>query len=109
MKFEMPNTARWLDVLAQFKGFDTDGEVAAFLDVSKQSVSQWRNGKHQMDTASCWKVGLTLGVHPLFVIACANWHAAKPEKRKKWELLASPLEPKTLEAAQKRKNRVRAS
>lgn len=108
MKFEMPDSARWLSTLAQFKGFDTDGETAAFLDVSKQRVSQWKNGKHQMDTGAAWKLANALGVHPLFVIACAQWHASQPEKRRKWELLAMPLEPKTLEAAQKRKHRRRS-
>jgi hypothetical protein len=109
MKFEMPDSAHWLSTLSQFKGFDTDGETAAFLDVSKQRVSQWKHGKHEFDTATAWKLALALGVNPLFVIACGNWHSSPPEKRKKWELLAMPLEPKTLEAAQKRKNRTRTA
>ncbi|MNI90978.1 hypothetical protein D3C73_1485760 [compost metagenome] len=40
-------------------------------------------------------VGLAIGVNPLFVIVCSQFHAAKPERRAKWEALARPIEPKT--------------
>lgn len=103
MKTTYPSTAEWLEILKTEKNYETDAEAAAFLDVSKQSIRQWAKGQHEMDTASAWRLGLGIGVHPLFVIACCGWHKAKPNKRKRWELLAAPLEPKTVEAAKARK------
>ena len=95
MSFTMPNSSQWLDTLKRHKAFDTDAEVAAFLDVSKQAVSFWRAGKHQLGTKDAWHVGLALGVNPLFIIACANYHAAKSEgARRRWRMLAGPIEPK---------------
>lgn len=96
MSFTMPTTAQWLDTLKCHKGYDTDAEAAAYLDVSKQAVSLWRSSKHQFGTRDAWRVGLALGVNPLFVIACANYHAAKtPKAQARWRLLAAPIEPKS--------------
>lgn len=94
-EFHMPTAAEWLDLLKTERGFDTDGECAAFLKVSKQAVSHWRHGKHQMGVSDCMSVGLATGVNPLFIILCSQFHAAQPEKRSRWRLLAAPVEPKT--------------
>lgn len=93
-KFEMPTAAEWLDMLKTEKGFEEDAECAAFLEVSRQAVSHWRQGRHQMGVSDAVTVGLALGVNPLFVILSNQYHAAKPEKRGKWVVLATPVEPK---------------
>lgn len=93
--FEMPSASQWMDILRKEKGFDSDAECAAFLNVSKQAVSHWRQEKHQMGVGDCMAVGLAIGVNPIFVIVCSQFHAAKPERRAKWEALARPIEPKT--------------
>lgn len=94
-RFEMPTAAEWLDMLKEEKGFVEDAECAAFLGVSRQAVSHWRQNRHQMGVGDAVAVGLATGVNPLFVIMSNQYHAARPEKREKWILLATPVEPKT--------------
>lgn len=95
MKWDhMPSSREWIELLKKEKGYENNNEAAAFLDVPKQSVSQWCTGKNEMDAMSAMKIGLAINVNPLFVIASTNWHKAKGEKRRKWELMAVPIEPK---------------
>lgn len=85
----MPTSAEWLDTLKKVKGFETDSEAAAFLEASRQSASQWRSGKHEMDAATAWMLARAIKVDPLFVIASTAWQQASPDRRERWEALAA--------------------
>lgn len=93
-EFHMPNAGEWLDLLKQERGLETDAECAAYLKVSKQAVSHWRQGRHQLGVGECISLGIAIGVNPLFIILCSQYLSAKPEKQKKWRIMASQVEPK---------------
>lgn len=99
----LPTGNEWVDTLKEWKGYETDAEVAAFLDCSFQNVSSWRTGRTKLGTLEAVKIGLALGVNPLFVIASTEYHAAKtPAKQRFWRASASPIEPKEPNPKKKR-------
>lgn len=92
---QIPDSKAWIELLMQEKGYVTDGEAAARLEVLRQSVQQWRAGEAQMDELAAARLGMSLGVNPLFVIASVAYHKAKtPVKKKAWDLIMKPIEPK---------------
>jgi hypothetical protein len=98
-----PNSGDWIELLMKLKGYETGNEAAAFLDVTRQSISQWRGGDAQMDALTAAKLGLAVGANPLYVIASTSWHNAKTEAKKKgWEIMMGPIEPKHPDERKKR-------
>lgn len=92
---EIPDSKAWIELLMTEKGYETDGEAAARLEVLRQSVQQWRAGEAQMDELAAARLGLSIGVNPLFVIGSVAHHKAKTAgKKKAWELIIKPIEPK---------------
>lgn len=105
-KFEIPTTAEWIEMLKKRLELATDGEAAARLHASKQSMSQWTNGVNQMDAGPATMLGLALGINPLFVVISCSYHKTKSEaKRKTLEILMAPIEPKTLEEVDRRNSK----
>lgn len=94
-EFKIPNDQEWLDMVKTEIGLETDAEAAAYLKIPKQVISNWRNNRVQIGVGDAMTVGLAIGVNPLFVILSSQYHTAKPEKREKWRMMASPVEPKT--------------
>lgn len=93
--FDMPSASGWLEALKKAKGFQTDAEVAAYLDVPKQTVSNWKRDAFQMGTLDSLNVAQGVGVNPLFVVICSAFNSTR-DIGKKAQLLdhAAPLTPK---------------
>lgn len=89
----MPTASEWLDMVKEEVGLDTDAEAAAYLHRSRQAVSHWRQERFQIGIADAMAIGSALGVNPLFIILCSQYHA-KPESAENWKKLASAVEPK---------------
>ena len=108
MKFKIPTTKEWLDILKVELELRTDAELAARLHATKQAMSNWQIEKNQMDTKTAMLLGIALGINPLFVIGCTQYHCAKNDRqRETWKLLLRPLEPKSIQevAARRLKKR----
>lgn len=103
--FEMPSSSQWLDMLKEEIGLETDSEVAAYLKRNRQIVSHWRQERNQIGIADAVPVGNALGVNPLFIILCSQYHADK-DKGSKWRTLATAVEPKP-DSSRARKRRAK--
>lgn len=100
---KLKNAAEWIDTLKEWKGYETDAEASAFLDRAVQVVSSYRTGRTEMENMVCVQVGRALGVNPLFLIACAEYHRTKdPKKKALWAAAAKVIEPKEPNPKKKR-------
>lgn len=90
----IPNSLYWLEEFKRVMKIESDKEVADFLGVSKQAVSHWRTGKHQLGQMEAIEIGACIGVNPLYVGATSAFHASpKPEKQAAWLAVLTRIEP----------------
>ena len=81
-------SARYLDQLRQAKGFTNDTELAEFLGVKQNTISQYRHAKGFMSNEVCLKVAAGLDMDsPLPVIMAADMdRAEKTGQQSLWEV-----------------------
>lgn len=81
-------SARYLDQLRQAKGFTNDTELADFLGVKQNTISQYRHAKGFMSNEVCLKVAAGLDMDsPLSVIMAADMdRAEKTGQQSLWEV-----------------------
>ncbi|WP_144153298.1 helix-turn-helix domain-containing protein [Paraburkholderia sp. BCC1885] len=81
-------SARYLDQLRQTKGFTNDTELADFLGVKQNTISQYRHAKGFMSNEVCLKVAAGLDMdNPMPVIMAADMdRAEKTGQRSLWEV-----------------------
>ncbi|KVC68793.1 Cro/Cl family transcriptional regulator [Burkholderia ubonensis] len=79
---------KYLDQLRQHKGFKNDTELAEFLGVKQNTISQYRHGKGFMSNDVCLKVAAGLGMdNPLLIIMAADMdRAEKAGQQSLWEI-----------------------
>jgi transcriptional regulator with XRE-family HTH domain len=71
----------------------TSYRVAATLDVTRQAVSQWENGRTHMDESTVWKVAAILEEPPEALLAQLAADKSKDgETAKHWLALARKLQ-----------------
>jgi plasmid maintenance system antidote protein VapI len=73
----MYKTVQLLNMLKAFKNLPSDYAVAHFLDVSTQSVSQYRCNKTFCSDNVALKLAHHLGLNPLVVLASVNLERAE--------------------------------
>jgi len=75
-----------LDQTKDALGISSDGALARALDVSKQSVSDYYNGKRAPDDFACLKIAQATGKPLETIIATVRAESEKDEKRREaWE------------------------
>ncbi|QDQ84024.1 helix-turn-helix domain-containing protein [Paraburkholderia megapolitana] len=81
-------SSRYLDQLRQAKGFTNDTELADFLGVKQNTISQYRHAKGFMSNDVCLKVAAGLDMdNPLPVIMAADMdRAEKTGQKSLWEV-----------------------
>lgn len=91
----MLKPSEWLDLIKEWKGLETDKEVAAFLDVKTPTYTNWKKDRFPIQLKAAMRIGTNIGVNPLFIMASSNFHTTKDkENQKYWRVLARTIEPK---------------
>lgn len=88
-----------MDYLDQAKiklGIESDYSMAKELGLTKQAISNYRNGKTSMDVYAACRIADVLKIDPMEVIAAANAEREKNEDRKsywakKWEAITATI------------------
>lgn len=81
----MKTTIDFVRALKARYGLGSDYAVHKFLGVSKQSVSNWRNGNNFFDDATAIRVAGLLEIEPAYVLACVHQERAKSDaERAAW-------------------------
>jgi transcriptional regulator with XRE-family HTH domain len=78
----MQTTLDYLNAAKQALGIDSDYALAKWLGVTKQSASNWKNGKNIIDDYAAAKIADALGLDPLEVIAVANMERSEQKQEK---------------------------
>lgn len=82
----MNTTQTLLARVKELKGLTSDYQLAKLLGVSRQAVSHWQNGRHELDQTTAVQVAELLQVDPMQVMAelqCAR--ASNTRERHVWE------------------------
>lgn len=81
----MKTTLEYVDAVKIRLDLPSDYAIAKALGVSRQAVSQYRQGKASFDDLTAVRVAEILGLNPMEVIAAANRERAKSEDaRRVW-------------------------
>lgn len=85
----LSKTAEYLSALKTHAGITSDYAVAAFLGVSRQTLSHWQAGTHFPGVAACFLIADELGIQPQRVIADVERERAErsgdAEDQKLWQ------------------------
>jgi transcriptional regulator with XRE-family HTH domain len=92
---------KYLDQLRQLKGFKNDTELADFLGVKQNTISQYRHGKGFMSNDVCLKVAAGLEMdNPVLVIMAADMdRAEKTGQQSLWEIFLPKMAALSVGAA----------
>ncbi|WP_423197158.1 HTH cro/C1-type domain-containing protein [Cupriavidus sp. H19C3] len=81
----MKTTLEYVDAVKVRLDLPSDYAIAKALCVSRQAVSQYRQGKAAFDDLTAVRVAEILGLNPMEVIAAANRERAKSDDaRRVW-------------------------
>ena len=78
----MKKTVQLLDDVKAKLGLPSDYAAAKALDVTRSTVSAWRNGKATFDEDSCFRVAEILGLSPFEIITAVNVERARDERHR---------------------------
>ena len=93
----MKTTLEYIDAVKMRRDLPSDYAIAKLLGVSRQAVSQYRQGKAAFDDLTAVRVAEILDINPMEVIAAANRERAKSEEVKRvwssiWDRVAVNFE-----------------
>lgn len=80
----MKSTIEYLDAAKAALGIESDYEMAAWLEVSRQAVSHWRYGRAKIDTYCAIRLAAALNRDPIEVIAATEFEKEKNSKRREF-------------------------
>lgn len=81
-------TIEWLELVRIKTGAKNDSELAIFLEVKRQTISQQKKGQHAQEPLQAAKTAEILEIAPFLVIICSCWERTNNKKSKeKWEKL----------------------
>ena len=80
-------SVKYLNDVKEKHGLKNDRQLAAHLDMTSGTISQYMNGKRVMDDETCIAVALALNIHPMEIIgaACID-RAEKSGQKSLWEV-----------------------
>ncbi|MEQ1592565.1 MAG: helix-turn-helix transcriptional regulator [Thiobacillaceae bacterium] len=80
----MTKTQEILEIVRTKLNGATDYKIAQVLDIPRQRISEYANGKQQADSYTCAKIAEILERDPLEIIAQVEAEAARTEKKRKY-------------------------
>jgi len=87
------NTINYLEKCKAKLGIKSDNELAIWLKITRQTVSNYQLGKSKIDNYTAARVAEKLGVNPMLIVATANAEREKNAvKREYWARMAHRLE-----------------
>lgn len=79
------NTLELLEAVKERRGITSDYALAKVLGITQSAASSYRTGRSRIDDNVALTVAEILQMHPLQVIAVANFERAKtPEQKARW-------------------------
>lgn len=88
----MLSASQWLDLFKEIKELSTDGEAAEVLEISKQTVSHWRQERFQIGVYDAIRLGMAINVSPLYVIVASQYHRDGEAKHNEWLEIARHID-----------------
>lgn len=76
------NNAELLDKAKEVTGATSDYKLAQVLDIPKERISDYRNGKRKPDVYACARIAAAINRDPLEIIALVEAEAAKSETQR---------------------------
>lgn len=80
-------SVKYLELIKAKHGFNSDRQLAIYLDKTTGTVSQYMTGARVMDDEMCLKIAMELGINPIEIVgaACID-RAEKTGQKSLWEV-----------------------
>lgn len=95
----MRTTREFLAAIKQRHGLKTDGQLARFLNLSRERISRYQHGSDYLGDETAVRVAAALEIEPGYVLACVAAERTRSENaRREWSALAKKLQPAVIAA-----------
>jgi transcriptional regulator with XRE-family HTH domain len=73
---------KYLEKLREFKKLENQNQLALYMDISRHNISNYYNGRRNLDNYMCFRIADELNINPAIIIADVEAEKSKFDKKK---------------------------